>query len=298
MAADSLDDAGLLSRPVRLAAELCGQDEAALAHLFREARVLIRLEEAFADVPDARETFLFTVNQVIRFCPNVALCVPAGARDLIEAASDIAARVHGHGHRVHLAGVREATGFQAVVHVGTKVLDDLPWVTVNSTGWVARVATSGCGTELLPWVPGASNPIGALAAACLGAGLAFLLLVGQPLVTPPVEISLFGHELGTPATLSPGPELPVTQVELEGFLIGCGAVTNGWAYTVKRLPIVGRLEAVDRQALRIENVAPYVAAGREWLGKPKVEMIAALLGPAIAITPRHEEWELFTIRLR
>lgn len=75
-------------------------------------------------------------------------------------------------------------------------------------------------------------------------------------------------------------------------------MTNGWAYTMKRLPIVGRLEAIDRQALKIENVAPYVASGREWLGKPKAEMIAALLAPSIIVTPRPEEWELFKIRLR
>ncbi len=297
MAVEGLGDTGLLSRPVRLAAELLGRDEAKLDHLFIEARVLIRLEEAFATVPDARETFLFAVNQVSRFCPNLSLCVPASAHDLIEAAKEVTARVHGRGNWVHLGEVRDGSRFQAVINIGTQVADGLPWATVNSTGWVARIATAGSGVDCLPWMSGASNPIEALAAACLGAGRAFLLLVGRPLVTPPIEISLFTHEIGIPATFSPGPQLPATPVNLEAFLVGCGAVTNGWAYTVKRLPIEGRIEAVDRQALRLENIAPYVAAGREWLGKPKVEMIAALLGPAITVTPRPEEWHLFAIRL-
>lgn len=69
------------------------------------------------------------------------------------------------------------------------------------------------------------------------------------------------------------------------------------AYAVKRLPITGRLEGIDRQSLRTENLGPYVAAGRQWLGKPKVEVIRDLLSPAIEVVPRAEEWELFKIRL-
>src|SRR5262249_53877956 len=126
---------------------------------------------------------------------------------------------------------------------------------------------------------------------------AFLYLIGRPLITPALEISLFTNEIRAAGALPAGPNLPVEPAELEAFLVGCGAVTNGWVYAVKRLPIVGRLEAVDRQTLRIENVAPYVATGREWVGKPKAEMVKALLAPSITVTPRPEERELFKIRL-
>src|SRR5881628_2562959 len=95
----------LFSRPVRLAADLSGQNEAALEHLFAGAKILVRLEEAFACVPDARETFLFAVNQALRICPNVAVSVPARARDLIEAGDELAACVHGPGHRVRFADI-------------------------------------------------------------------------------------------------------------------------------------------------------------------------------------------------
>ncbi len=288
----------LLSRPVRLAARLRGEDEATAAHLFADARVLIRLEEVVANAPDARETFLFAVNQTLRFCPNVAVYVPPVARDLVAAADEIAAHVYGDAHRVARAGVREVSGFQAVVNVGIGVKDALPWTTVNSTGWVARIATACSGTACLPWIPGPPNSIGALAAACLATGRAFLHLAEQTLDTQSLELSLFTWESGTLGSLSTGPSLPVVPLELHGFLIGCGAVTNGWAYTVKRLPVIGRIEAVDRQALQTENLGSYVAAGREWIGKPKAEMIAALLGPALAVTPRPEEWGLFRIRLR
>jgi hypothetical protein len=296
MARVELNRSSLLSRPLRLAAELRGTDEATLEHLFDDAHVMVRLEEAFTGAPDARETFLSLVNQIVRICPNVAVCV--STPDIADEARSIAARVHGTGHPVEIADIREAPRFAAIVNVGIEVLDGLPSATVNSTGWVARVAGAGSGTERLLWLPHAPNAIGAVAAACLGAGRAFLALISRPLVTPPFEMSLFTQELGPPGSLPPGPELPAVPVDLDAFVVGCGAVTNGWAYTVKRLPIVGRLEAIDRQALRIENIAPYVAAGREWLNKAKAEMIAALLAPAIAVQPRPDEWELFKIRLR
>src|SRR6266436_8996474 len=106
MASNSVEGPAWLSRPLRLAAELRGEDEVTLEHLLEDAHVLIRLEEAFCDMPDARETFILTVNQVIRFCQNVAVCVPTGARELVEAASGIAARVHGDGRAVHVVDIR------------------------------------------------------------------------------------------------------------------------------------------------------------------------------------------------
>jgi hypothetical protein len=289
---------GLFSRPVRLAAHLTGGDEAMLENLFTEARVLVHMEEAFSELPDAREAFLFTVNQTLRFCPNVSLCVPPATTQLIDLANEIADRVHGRGCSVQIACPGNASQFDAVINIGTEIAHDLPWTTVNSTGWVARVAGPGSGTDRLLWLPDESNPIGALAAATLGTGRAFLFLVGRPLRKPAVEISLFTYQVSSPGALHPGPRLPVRPINLQGLVVGCGAVTNGWAYAIKRLPIQGEIDAIDKQALRIENVAPYVAASREWIDKSKAEMIAALLSPAIKVTPRPEEWELFKIRLR
>jgi len=295
MAPDDLSVSSLLSRPIRLAAQVSGADEATLEHLINDAQVLVRLEASFTEVPDARETFLSLVNQIVRFCPNVAVCV--STLGLVDEARRIAARVHGPGHPVEIADIREAARFAAVVNVGVEILEHSS-STVNSTGWVARIAAAGSGGDPLPWLPSAPNAIGSVAAACLGAGRAFLALIGRPLVTPAFEVSLFTQEFGPPGTLPPGPDLPTAPAELHAFLVGCGAVTSGWAYTVKRLPIAGRLEAVDRQAFGIENIPTYVASGREWLNDSKAKMIAALLAPAITVNPRPDEWEFFKIRLQ
>jgi hypothetical protein len=67
---------------------------------------------------------------------------------------------------------------------------------------------------------------------------------------------------------------------------------------MKRLPVMGNLEAIDRQSLRIENIGPYVASSRAWLRRSKAEMIQSLLEPTITVNARPEEWELFKIRMR
>jgi len=167
---------------------------------------------------------------------------------------------------------------------------------VNSTGWVVRLATARTQANELFWTAGPDNPCGALAAACLGASLVFLTILNQqPLLLH--EFSLFTHDDAEPGSLDQGPPLPSVDLKLDAFLVGCGAVSNGWAYTVKRLPIAGQIQAIDKQSLKIENMGPYVLASRSRLQDPKAALIQDYLAPRIHVTPRADEWELFKIRL-
>ena len=290
------EPAALQSRPVRLAATLTGNEEAALDHLFLNARVLVRLEEAFAEVEDARETLLSVVNQVTRFCPNIV--VDVGSSTLVAGANAVVAQVHGAERSVEEVRDTGAVAFDVMINIGQAVLSDPRATTVNSTGWVARVANAGSGVQSLPWRPAPANPVGAMAASCLGAGAAFLYLLKAPPATRATEFSLFTLLSGQLGTLPIGPDLPDELAQLDAFLIGCGGVSSGWAYTVRRLPIGGSLQAIDRQSLRVENLGPYVGAQRQWRGKPKAEIIAEILAPKIKVTGRADEWELFKIRLK
>lgn len=291
---------GFYSRPIRLAARLRDEPDDALEHLFISSEVLVRLEDAFADLEDAHETFIAIVNQVARFCPNISLCIPGGSNKLFELANQVIARIYGPKRCGRIQDIADAHRFAAVINVGRQILNGLPSATVNSTGWVARIATGsrGCAVDWLPWMPRSPNAIGAVGAACLGAAHAFGRLAGIRLLQTPIELSLFTLGVGILGTLAPGPDLPRAPLELDAFLVGCGAVSNGWAYTVKRLPVVGKLQAIDRQSLRVENLGPYLAADQEWIDKPKAEMIASFLRPAIEVTPRSEEWEFFKLRLK
>lgn len=292
----ALTDTSILSRPARLAARLTGSSEEELDHLFMRKRILIRLEEGFASIPDSRETFFLAVNQCLRFCPNVSVYVPRSEPRLVGECQELSQRIHASRSNLVQVASDAVSDFEAILNVGRKVAADLPWITINSGGWVARLASSNSGVDDLFWERQPQNPLGAIAAASLGTGAAFLQIVGQPQMQA-VEFSLFTHKSATPGTLGSGPQLPTSPLTLRTFLVGCGAVSNGWAYCIKRLPVIGALQAIDNQSLQLGNLGTYVAADRRGLQKPKVELIRALLSPQMTVTPRPEEWELFKIRL-
>src|SRR5260370_11372111 len=287
----------IFSRPARLGAALSGMSEEAVEHLFVKKKVLVQLEADFCEDQDARETFLFAVNQLLRFCPNIGVSIKKDAVDLLRVCRELAAQVHGPQATVEVVeGAKPTYEFDAVVNVGAKILTTMRSVTVNSGGWTARVATGDSGAQTLHWKRDESNVLGSLAAAWLGVGVAFLILLQIP-ATRLTEISVFTHEPGLPGSLAMGPPLPASPLYLDAFLIGCGAVAHGWAYAVKRLPISGSLQAVDRQSLRIENLGPYVAASHSSIDKSKAGVIRELLSPNIDVRDRSDQWEFFKIRL-
>ncbi len=292
-----MTDAIILSRPARLAAGLTHASDEELEYLFTHKRIQIRLEERFACLPDSREAFSLAVNQCLRFCPNISVYVPPSESALTVECRELSRRIHASRSNLIPVASDDTSDFDAILNVGSKVAEGLPWITINSGGWVGRLAGPGSGVENLFWERQPQNPLGAIAAACLGTGAVFLHIIGQ---LPPLaaEFSLFTHECATPGTLAAGPQLPSFPLTLNAFVVGCGAVTNGWAYAIKRLPVIGELQAIDRQTLRIENLGTYVAADRGWLQQPKVELIRTLLSPRITVTPRPEEWEFFKIRLK
>lgn len=67
---------------MREAAALAGLGEAVVARRFAHGRVLIRLGENVIDDANARETFLFSVNQISRFADNVAIAVPLASAEV------------------------------------------------------------------------------------------------------------------------------------------------------------------------------------------------------------------------
>lgn len=284
-----------LSRPIAAAAELLDANEREVERLFRNARVLVRLADEHVDSADAHATFLLAVNEILRFCPNVAVTAPSAP--LLDACDALARDIHGTASGVERVSDAAIERFGAVLSVGLEVRSRHGWVTVGSAGWVARVASGSASSASLRNPQTVPNVLGALAAACLGAGRIFLILVGRELVTEPSELSLFDYRSGPVGTLDPGPALP-NRLELETLLIGCGAVSSGWTYAIRRLPITGDVEAVDRQALGDENIGPYVIARVTDIGAPKAEIVRDLLTPAIEVTPRTEEFHFFKARLR
>lgn len=283
------------SRPAREAAALAGIDEAEALHRFDHARVVVALADESAGDSDAHETFLFAVNQILRFAANVAIAVPTSAHPLVAEAQALARAIVGPENAVPLVN---AEAGDVTLMIGTTIVRDRPTVTVNSSGWVARMATATAPLDALPRPTASANPLGALAAACLGVGQVFRFLAGLPLADTGGEISLFERAQSMPGTFAPGAPLPTAPLKLDALLVGCGGVMHGFVYTLRRLPIIGQARAVDRQRLRDENLGPYVNATLDLVGVEKAEVVRRLLAPAIQVTPYPEDLDpLFTVRL-
>jgi hypothetical protein len=283
-----------LSRPAALAAELIATDVGTIEHLFTTKRILLRLEPALGDVDAARQTLILLANEVLRFCPNVTVELPAAAHELVRALELLAVDIHGSS--AIALGTSDSDSFDAIVSIGTEIRAVANWITINSDGWLCRVGTSNGKAVTLPRAYTLPNPFGALGAACLGAGQAFLALVGKPRLLHAIEISLYTLEQGAPGELAPGPDLATDPVELDVLLVGCGGVGNGWVYAVRRAPAVGRVEAVDHQALRPENLGAYVCATRPRLNRPKVQVVKEELEPAFMVVAHAERFRFFKAR--
>ena len=284
------------SRPIRWGAQLANWTELELERFLQQVCVAVRLEPGFETVTDANETMALAVNQLIRFVPMVTVVLPTLNSALHARVNEIVRDVAANSQvKIVTEGTAGWTDYDAVLNVGRSARTDVPWVTINSSGWIARVSILG-GTPL-PFEPATDNPIGALAAACLGVGAVAMRLMKVPISPTAIEVSIFDLQQGRLGSLQIGPELPRPKVMLKAILFGCGGVSNGWAYTVKRLPIKGEVLAIDKQTLRLENCGPYVCSTSYWLGRPKAEVLRSVLAPQIDVVAYNELVEHFKIRL-
>jgi hypothetical protein len=283
-----------ISRIARLAARAGGMDEHQAAGLFSHKRVLVAVDRLGANT---RETLLLATNQLLRFCGTVSVSLPDSIRGpVLPELEALAMRVRGNLSTLRAADFADASQFDAVLVIGSEVRDQPGWVSVSSDGWLARTASWIDGTGHLPDPRSRYNPVGAHVAASLGSGRVFLHLLGRD-PGAAHELSAYALTSGSIGSHDPGPDLPREALELDAFLIGCGSVMQGWAYTIRRLPVRGRARAVDPEFLGVENLGPYVLAWRSDIGREKVKIIADTLGPSIAVTPDRDFVEFLEMRI-
>jgi hypothetical protein len=284
-----------ISRIARLAARAGSIDERQAAGLFSSKRVLVAVERLGLN---ERESLLLATNQLLRFCGSVSVSLPASIPEpVLPELQALAIRVRGgNGSALRTGDLADAKQFDAVLVVGSEVRDQPGWVAVSSDGWLARTASWTDGSGHLPSRSSQYNPIGAHVAASLGSGRVFLHLLGR---APGAahELSAYALTAGSIGSQDAGPELPRRPLKLDAFIIGCGSVMQGWAYTIRRLPVRGRARAVDPEFLGVENLGPYVLAWRTDVGREKVRIIADALGPAIAVTPDRDFVEFLEMRI-
>ncbi len=164
----------------------------------------------------------------------------------------------------------------AVLNVGSRARPGLPWTTINSNGWVARVSS---GAQPLPASCKQPNPIAALMAASLGVSEVFkrVFQISEekaPLLDR-VEFSLFDLS-NSPSGF--GPPLANEVLLPDTVLFGAGAIGNAVALVLSQLPLVGNLHVVDKQDYASENWETCTQTERTgWVGEAKATRLALWL---------------------
>jgi molybdopterin/thiamine biosynthesis adenylyltransferase len=243
-------------------------------HRFLQKYVLLTGEAETLATDNGRDAFLFGLRLLVRICPNITVIVPEGHGALRQTAEQVAAHV-AFGKPVEFSA--EAVDFQrfdAILSVGHAVQPGLPFTAINSNGWVARVSS---GEIALPPVCTQSNPIGALAAACLGAGEVFKRLIGldpaRGSLLDGLSFSLLNYAV-SPADY--GPDLP-NKIPSDLLVVGAGAIGNGIVALLSALPLTGHIYVVDRQEFGPENLGTCLLIGPADVDKPKAQVMEKVL---------------------
>ncbi|MBZ5658801.1 MAG: ThiF family adenylyltransferase [Acidobacteriia bacterium] len=260
------------SRPQKAAEQL--GDLAEDRHRFINKTILLTGEPELLSLPNGRECFLDSVRLAVKICPNVAVYLPKQSNELREEAEDLAEHIT-FGKKIEfLDELDDFKQFDAVLSVGAKAHPELPWTTINSNGFVVRV-TSGA-TDVSSECD-INNPIGALAAACLGVGEVFKRLIS---LRPERGEMLNGFSFSlrdyAETASDYGPEIPETLTR-DLLVVGAGAIGNGIVHLISRLPFTGKVTVVDREEYGAENLGTCLLIGPEDLKKPKAPYLTATL---------------------
>jgi len=259
------------SRPQKTAAQL--GELADDRHRFLLKRILLTGESELLAAPNGGACFLDSLRLAVRICPNVAVYLTDENEDLIMQARNLAAHIAFGKGVDFLREFPDPSQFDSILSIGAKAHPELPWTTINSNGFVARV-TSGAAD--ISDECDIFNPIGALAAACLGIGEVFKRLIrlkgerGEMLNGFSFSLRTYGQ--------SPdyGPPIPEV-IPHDLLVVGAGAIGNGIVHLLSSLPLTGTVTIVDREEYGQENLGTCLLIGPDDLNKPKAEFLASVL---------------------
>jgi len=261
------------SRPQKTAAQL--GELAEDRHRSLHKRILLTGESGLLALPNGRECFLDSLRLAVRICPNVIVYVSDENDDLRVEAQDLADLI-AFGKKVEfMQAPPDFNQFDSILSIGAKAHPELPWTTINSNGFVARVTS---GVADISDQCDVFNPIGALAAACLGIGEVFKRLIrlkgerGEMLNS--FSFSLRTYEQGTADYGPPIPEI----LPHDLLLVGAGAIGNGIVHLISSLPFTGAITIVDREEYKPENLGTCILVTPDDVNKPKASSLASILG--------------------
>lgn len=265
-----IDTDTAFSRPRATALKLA--KSAADAHRFTSKTVLLTGESGFLASKNGEFCLLNSLRLLPRTVANVHVSLPPSCFALRCQAEELARAIQ-FGNPIHFTEYPpKYSAYDAILSVGRDVVPGLPWTVINSNGWLARVSSR---TSFRVTDCAQTNPVGALAAACLGTADIFKRLIGLRTevadVFDQLEFSLYSHEVGD---VGVGPALPSRWMVPPTLLAGCGAIGNGIALLLLQLNVLGELWLLDRQSYGDENLGTCILLGPDGVGLDKAEHLS------------------------
>lgn len=271
----------IFSRP-EAAANMLG--EAAVdRHRFIDKQVLLTGEPATLATLNGQAIVRDSLMLLMRVCGNVTVWVPADAGPVELILRDTAKTFEWIPPIRFLDGPRpDYPSFDAILNVGASVRPALPWTSINSNGWLARVSS---GDRPIASICNRFNPVGAFGAACLGVTDVFKRLIrlrpDRGELFNGLTVSLWTNECSSEA---PGPDLPES-IRLDIVIAAAGAIGNGTTHLIRQLPVHGRAHVIDNQTYGPENLGTCVAVKPTDINRCKATVMAELLEGRLEAIP-------------
>lgn len=252
-------------------------------HQFVDKLVLLTGEPAVLATQNGRQCLLLSLRLLGRMCRNLSVAIPEGHADLIDEVRSAASEIRPYTTVTIKHEPRDADA-DAVLCVGSSAHADPRWTVVNSNGWLARVSSGQTGLvdDCNQW-----NPIGALAAASLGAAEIFKRLIrlkeSRGHLLEQTTFSLYSYTCGGE---DPGPSIAMAEPP-RVLLVGAGAIGNGILYLLRALRWQGHVDVVDYQVYGAENWGTCLMLPTSKVCTPKAEFAESFLKAAVASVTGH-----------
>jgi hypothetical protein len=232
-----------------------------------------------------------TIRLLARFYPKIAI-IPL---DEIAQLRLSAYKTLAHSINPKIAILEHARGVKDIIVIGNTPpppKKNVVPIYVGSDGWIAKLSRNNpVGSKA------SGNPLGAGFAACLAAANVFRNVFTDVPLDDEVNLSLM--DLNHHEAAPPNPEF--SHIDLgEVFLVGAGAVGNGFLWAILRsVNLTGNLKVIDHDEIDLFNLQRYVLTERSHNGTAKAEMAASLFAdhPGIQVTSISEKWEDFVSNL-
>ena len=257
---------------------LQGFQEDAFAARLEGIAVETKFGAEAAQSRDGRDLLDLLVRLLARLYPILVFSPQPGAEGL---AVELAALAKAINPNIEIPGSGRRT--DASLAVGSDAGDESATnIFVGCDGWSARVGTGG------PYeVAETGNPFGAGFAACLAAAGLFRLLF-MPGGSRLVDIDVL-----FPDDADEFPTLQEAQVDAASVLVGVGAIGNGAAWALARIPFAGRIYLVDPEKTDLSNLQRYVLCERHHETGPKAVIAGSKFQKSLKAIPYHGTWDSF-----